>query len=356
MDVPDTPHPGAADNASNGQRGLRARPSPALADLLREAYGIEDAQGAADLGGSSNLNLLVRQGPKQCVARVYRPYVSEARLLDIQMVRRVLLAGGVPCSDVVETRQGEPWARLGDRLVEVEDYIERDAGMDSWERLQDGLPTLGRIHSLLRDVRVSEEGATPLFANHVEPLDALGWTQRATRRIRAWSPLAEEMRLAQDMEELAQALHQAERPLLPSLRRQLVHGDFWDNNVFFRAGRIALVADLDFMGERARIDDLALTLYFTSLSLAQPDELGERIAGLRRLVDAYDSGQEERLTSAERAALPLAMARQPLWAGRWLALLDEQAQARRLAGEMPGEVGWGLRIIHDLDRWQDGLA
>ena len=40
--------------------------------------------------------------------------------------------------------------------------------------------------------------------------------------------------------------------------RQLVHGDFWDDNGLFREGRIVLVTDLDFMGVRPRVDDLAL--------------------------------------------------------------------------------------------------
>ncbi len=257
------------DDAANGLRGLRAKPSPALFGVLRDCYGIDSAEGVTDLGGSSNLNLLVCVGPRQYVVRVYRPYVTSARLSDIHLVRRALARGGVPCSSVMGTREGEPWTQLGDRLVEVEDYVERDAKMDSWERLLAGLPLLGRIHTLLGHVKVSASGATPVFANHVEPQDALSWTMRAARRIQAWNPSPAQMHLAQLAEELAQAVGDAEREVTPSLPRQLVHGDFWDNNVFFRDGRVVFVADFDFMGERARIDDLALTLYFASLSLGR---------------------------------------------------------------------------------------
>src|SRR5262249_9940899 len=137
------------------------------------------------------------------------------------------------------------------------------------------------------------------------------------------------------------------------LPRQLVHGDFWDNNVFFRAGRVALVVDFDFMGERARLDDLALTLYFASWPFSARPVSDERLARLRRLVDAYDQGLADPLTPAERAALPLAIARQPLWAvGRWLALLDDEARARRLAAEVTSDVEWALQITRDLGRWQ----
>jgi Ser/Thr protein kinase RdoA (MazF antagonist) len=71
-----------------------------------------------------------------------------------------------------------------------------------------------------------------------------------------------------------------------------------------------LLADFDFMGERVRVDDLALTLHHAGSDLrAGPRELPARLA---RLVGAYDRGLEVPLSEAERAALPLAMARQSL--------------------------------------------
>ena len=70
--------------------------------------------------------------------------------------------------------------------------------------------------------------------------------------------------LADTSEVLAECVADAERnrdtgPL------QLVHGDNW-GNVCFHNGEIVLVANLDFMGTRHRIADLALTLYYTSSS------------------------------------------------------------------------------------------
>ena len=149
---------------------------------------------------------------------------------------------------------------LDGRLVEVEHYVERDAGMDSWERLETGLPILGRIHTILRDIKVSADTKKPLFANHIEPHDAFNKTLYGTRRIREWDdPLPAELLLADAAEELAYLVSSAERDLIAVLPRQLVHGDFWDNNVFFRNGSVVLVTDFDFMGERARIDDLLIT-------------------------------------------------------------------------------------------------
>jgi homoserine kinase type II len=346
------------DNAGSGLRGLRASPSLELFEALRDCYEIDGGENVVDLGGSSNLNLLVSNDACQYVLRVYRPYVTETRLGDIHLVKRELTARGVPCPEVVATRDGQPWIMLDGRLVEVEYYVERDADMDSWERLETGLPILGRIHTILRDVKVSADTRKPLFANHIEPHDALNRTLHGTRRIREWDdPSPAELRLADAAEELAHLVSSAELNLVAALPRQLVHGDFWDNNVFFRDGRVVLVTDFDFMGERSRIDDLAMTLYFTCLKYPEDRLSDDRLRRLRGLVDAYDSGSDDPLTSAERAALPLAIARQPLWSvGGWVALLDNEESARRHAAEIGWDVEWALRIVCEIDRWQAAFA
>lgn len=69
-------------------------------------------------------------------------------------------------------------------------------------------------------------------------------------------------------EELAGLVAQAEGGLVARLPRQLVHGDFWDDNMLFRHGRPVLLCDFDFMGERARVDDLALTLWCAAATSA----------------------------------------------------------------------------------------
>lgn len=341
------------DNAGQGRRGLRARPSPALFRVLRERYGI-DAEGAVDLGGSANLNLLIGG---RWVARVYRPCVTAARLADINRARVAIRAGNVPSAELIPTDEGELSTIVGERLVEVERYVASDTRMNSWERLEEGLPTLGRIHSLLAPVVVGPAGKAPLFVNHVESHEAIEWTSRGTDRIRSWTSTAAERRLADLAEELADLVWASERDVVAYLPRQLVHGDFWDNNVLFHGGRMVLVTDFDFMGERPRIDDLALTLYYTNSTFAADPLSGDRIRLLRRLVDAYDSGLDEPLTTKEREALPLAIARQPLWAvGRWLALLDAEEAARGLAAELAPDVMWALALIRDRHRWQTAFA
>ena len=62
-------------------------------------------------------------------------------------------------------------------------------------------------------------------------------------------------------------------------------------------------------------DDLALTRSSTNATFAEEPLSEQRIGGLRRLVDADDRGLNTPLKSVERAALLLALARQPLWWG-----------------------------------------
>ena len=257
----------------------------------------------------------------------------------------------------MRTLQGAPWTSLQDRLLEVEAWVDHDAVMDSWQRLEVGMALLAQAHNLLRQVQVGQQGQRPRFANHLEPADVAGCVRRGTARIRGWGPTPAERRLAAAAEELAELVTQAEAGLVAQLPRQLVHGDFWDDNVLFRHGRPVLLADFDFMGERARVDDLALTLHCARSDLSPQASPVEELARLRRLTGRYDTGLEVPLSAAERAALPVAIARQPLSSiGGWVARLDDQAAARRHAASVGPELAAARQLMSELGRWQDALA
>jgi Ser/Thr protein kinase RdoA (MazF antagonist) len=135
-----------------------------------------------------------------------------------------------------------------------------------------------------------------------------------------------------------------------------VHGDFWDDNVFFQDETPVFIADFSFMAERARIDDLALTLYYADTEAGlttSPD----RIAALRPLVHGYASGLGSPLTDAEHQALPWAIVRQPLWGiGGWVAVLDDQDTARAHARATSPAIGRALQLVTDIGAWQAGLS
>jgi len=331
--------------------------SRSLLDTLARSYGIESFSLVADLGGSSNLNLLVAGAGRSRVARVYRPSVSEARLRDIQRARRRLAERAFPCSVPIAAVDGRDFAECDDRLLEVEEYVEHDGRMDMWDRIESGLRVLGQMHNVLASVTASTDGRAPRFVNYLAPDAVVEATARGTERIRSWSPTPAEAQLADAADELAVAVGEAQLAVAyEALPRQLVHGDFWDNNVLYRGDELVLIHDFDHMGERARIDDVALTLYFVSLEpvLGLGDD---RRQALRRLVDSYDSGLEVPLSPAERAGLPVSLARQPLWSmGIWIADLDDDRAARSHAAGMNVAVELSLEIMRDLPRWQDAFV
>ena len=342
------------DDAGGGRRGRRPLCSRTLIDVVQRRYALP-LSNAQDLGGSANLNLLVSSGDRQFVVRVYRSSTTAARVEALQHARTVLVAGGVPCAEPVLAADGASLVAAGGNIVEVEPFVDSDAKMDSLDRIASGLPMLGRIHQILSTVNSgSAPGGLP-FTNYVDSVGVVESTRAGTDRIRSWTPTSDERDLADAADRLADAVAQL-HVKLGDPPRQLVHGDYWDNNVLFRRGQVVLVGDLDFMGVRPRIDDLALTLYFTMYELDDP--LGaDGLRWLAQLVDAYDLGASPRLSTMERAVLPIAVARQPLWSvAVWGAQLDEERTARRhLRGHLR-EVNRALALVAGLSRVQAALA
>jgi Ser/Thr protein kinase RdoA (MazF antagonist) len=342
------------DDAAGGRRGTRATVSAELPRFLRAHWGVRPAGTEPDLGGSSNLNLLVTDDRSLQVARVYRPFVTGQRVAALQAVRRHLASHGIPCAEPIPARGGRGWELFQGRAVEVEPYVATLAAMNTLPRVRTGLPVLGRIHALLQAFQAGPAAAAPRFANYV-PADGLAEAVAAgTRRIRAWQPALAEARLADLADQLAVTLAGWEHDHPRPPRRQLVHGDFWDNNVRFRNRQVALVTDFDFLGERPRTDDLALTLYYTSADIT---DITSDPAQLTEYVAAYETGLGTRLSPSERAAIPLAMARQPLWSiAVWVALLDDQDTARRHLAATAPELTWALQLTGRIAQVQDALT
>src|SRR5262249_32640026 len=72
---------------------------------------------------------------------------------------------------------------------------------------------------------------------------------------------------------------------------------------------------------------------------------------------AYETGLGTRLTQHERAAIPLAMARQPLWSiAIWVALLDSQDTARRHLAATAPELNWALQLTGRITQVQKALT
>ena len=345
----------AQDLTVGARRMLPVRPmkSPGLIDAIVQAYNLPRNFDPIDLGGSSNLNLLFPERDRRYVARIYRAWVTPRRLEGIQSVRATLRAAGLPFTQVRPSADGRTFISFADWLVEVEPFI-GGQDMGTWAQLLEGMRVLGTIHTVLSEIAAPPGTRRAPAANHIDAADAFQTTRRACRAIRSWASSADEERIASLSQELANALLSAGDGASMGFPRQLLHGDFWDNNVKFQDGSVVAVLDLDFMEEGARIDDLALVLYYansgsTFASLRSPLE---RMQALRELIDAYDSGLECHLSQEERTALPLALARTPLKYARHLLLRTSAAEQRAVAVAEAPDLEWALSIAKHPVPWQ----
>ena len=335
----------------------RPAPSARLLQHLQLRYGLSWSGDPVDLGGSSSLNLLLRDSRGDVVARVHRDWLEPARLTSIQGVRSALHAAGLPFPKPIPALDGSLWTRLGEQLVEVEHYREGEY-MDSWPRLRTGMRMLAHVHSVLAGIAADPAGHTPPASNQIDAREVIPSARRASSAIRTWARFDRDWAAIDRTETLADHLQAAWAPFAGALRRQLVHGDFWDNNVLFDANSIVLILDLDFMAERERIDDIALILYYVNSGrmLHQSASLVERQRQLRELVDAYDRHLAPHLTAMERAAIPLAMARIVLAYTRHLCQRARVADQRDVLTAWSPDLGWSLEIVRDLECWQAAFA
>jgi homoserine kinase type II len=300
------------------------------------------------LGGSTGLNLRAAADRVAVVVRVHRPHVTCARVEALQLARAAAALGGVPVARTIFGRDGERSVLADGCVIEVEEFVDSDGKMDSLPRIRQAIAMLGRLHDALVTAELPEAADELRFANYLSAGEVATTTPNGVSRIRALDPALGEM--ADLAEALADDLATAEQSLtlLPS---QWCHGDLWDNNVLFRNDEIVLVADFGFMNRRPRLDDLALTLYFTLRELETARE-GEVVRVLAGLADVYDSGTRRPLSPAERQALPLVLARQPLWSiAVWAAQLDDpDAVAAHLDGHELA-LTRARNILDDIDHW-----
>ncbi len=335
----------AVDNAGGGRRGLRPMLTPPMAEAVQRTWGV-DVGAAVPLGGSTGLNLVAQAGPRPVVVRVHRRHVSASRVEALQVAREACAGAGVPTARAIVGSHGERHVTVDSCVIEVEPFVESDAKMDTLGRIRHAMPMLGRLHDALAASRLPDAADDLRFGNYLSVAEVTARTAQGAARIRTLDTSLQEV--VDAAEALARRVIEAEggRDPLPG---QWCHGDYWDNNVLFRNNEIVLVADFGFMNRRPRVDDLALTVYFTLYKFqaaGHEDPLGT----LSTLADAYDRGTQRPLSDREREALPVAVARQPLWSiGVWAAQLDDpEAVVAHLHGH-EGAIRLGARMLEHAD-------
>lgn len=154
---------------------------------------------------------------------------------------------------------------------------------------------------------------------------------------------------------LAEELWAAEAPVAADMVVQLVHGDFWDNNVKFAGDEVIAILDFDFMEARPRIDDLALTLYYAypSLLADRGDEAARE--ALATLVRSYVSAAQVPLGRSEVSGLPYAIARTALHFTRHLALRANEREQREVVDAAAPDLHWALTMVRDADAWREAF-
>ena len=326
-----------------------------ILEALTGVYGLPTTGIVERFGSSNNANLRLAAAERgDVVARIYAPGVRLDRIRAIQRARVALHDAGLPYLRPLPTRAGDTIAKLSDgSTLELENFVVGE-DMNSPDEIVLASPLLGRTHSILARHQTNYAGRCPTSANHVAGYAVVPLTEQLVKRAGRWSD-PELVTLAEHSRELAQLVAKAEADLTPG-HYQVVHGDFWNNNVLFDGGRVKAVLDLDFMGWRPRIDDLALTLYYT-----RADHLGgldqtERLRWIGSIVAAYDSGLDEPLTSEERRALPFALARTILYGVRYIAAdMNDDSAMDRLRGDAR-DVKWSLELARSPAEWHEAFS
>ena len=284
---------------------------------------------------------------------VSRAGTTHARVRAPQTARGRLADEGVPVVGLMRSVAGRTWEQVKDRILEVECWVDHDGQMNTWERLRRGSSLLAAVHSSWSKLELGADGEACDWANWIAPAQVAANAAAAVETLNRWH-LGD---LARDVERLAE-LTCAEIVPLP---HQVVHGDFWDNNVYLRGEDIIAVTDFDFLGRRPRIDDLALMLYFAD---EQPyfNETDYRNAAVRRselapLVTGYADQLRDTLTDAELTALPYALARQPMWTyAKWVLENPDQDLTRQDAVDTAAAVGRALEILEEPEAWSHAFS
>ena len=335
----------------------RVAPSHSLVESVVAAFSLPRPTHWVDLGGlwTTNLRFDYPDG-SALVARAHRAATTPERLREIQSAKEAAHRFGLPVPATIPTPHGRGYSCLPDgTLVEVESHIDWNMPMRTFPYLRTGFAALARLHDALRTVRPSPSVASPPHATYIDPDEAVEGVRRGALRLRGWGDSHFAM-LADDVQRHCEAIASREERLRHDQVRQLVHGDYWDNNVVFRDRQLAGVLDFDFLGERDRIDELALTLWFYLLEPGNNPPGDREVQQIRDLVNTYDQTSSLKLSDAERERLPLALARQPAWiAGSWIPALDD-SQARTQAADLAARLPTAQVILADLSRWTFALT
>ena len=302
------------------------RADPALVEELIAHYPINTPTAFYDLGGTYNLNVLVESHQGQYVLRVRRPGLAPVVLLSSTGetsagTRR--FSGRPSYPDTL--RSGYSFIRQRSATDgELEPYVVHDVQLERWSDYPQAFALLAQLHTALDHLPATVQHVPPAVSNYALPAQLLQWTHKTIQVI--------EQERAAGRQRAGDAQHALDicatvLPFLQTLDRWwksegqllphgLTHGDYGGSNLLLHKDQIVALLNFDFLDQRERIFDLAYTLYWIFWQhedTRYPNSPWHRIS---TLLEAYNHQTKQPLTQQERLALPLEMARIPLY---WIA-------------------------------------
>jgi homoserine kinase type II len=299
-------------------------PRVELNDLsfLSEYFHFSEIRLIKDLGGTYNLNLLLQTEKGLYVLRSYRPWTTQTRLSQLHQIKLLLASAKFPVNLPIADITGETVLSHNHRLMELEPFIVHDGEANNWEHNFIAFSLLGRLHAFLALQKNKIHLVDPVVSNYGTPEMLFTWIYQAQKNVQSKQDIEQQekqqaLSLYNDATQLLQPLQEQWNKTKQYLPQQLIHGDYGGGNLLFEHERPVAILDFDFMQVKERVFDVAYALYWWF------DKQGDgQLAKVnlwhkvKELFACYNGSTQMPLTYEERQALPLEMARVPLY---WIA-------------------------------------
>lgn len=352
----------ALNTLNVSETGPRWHVDSSLLDAIADMYGLERPLEWRDLGGAYNLNLLVRDGHREIVARIHRPWVTRARLMMLHDVRGGLADQGFPVPEPLRTVRGDTAWRYTDRWLEAAEYVPNDGSADTWARLETAFSLLGRLHDAIEAHGEAAAFVPPRVSDYSLPATLHPWMDHTESRLLeeakngvhapdALQAALNTCREARGILEVVEDWWEDGGYLLPE---QAVHGDYGGDNLLFRGADVVAILDFDFLAVRERVFDIAFGLYWVFATL-EADRAPRDLSWSRaaRLLALYDGATSRPLIADEWDALPIEIARVPLY---WVAEASFAQDPVATVAACAGSVRFAGWVMDNTNAIADILA
>ena len=209
--------------------GPRAVYSEDLISEIASYFGLGDILADKDLGGTYNLNTILRTSTGEYVASIYRPWVHPNRLIFLRALKQKLISANLPLPESLGWVAGNRLGLKTDRLIEVERFIPSECVSLSWNNLIEAYSMLGRLNRKLNKQAKALTFVPPIVQNYGHPTELLGWLRQTMMSISYQEPTPERdtaLAICTQSEEILVSMNTWWEQTGKDLPQQLVHGDY----------------------------------------------------------------------------------------------------------------------------------